>query len=273
MAGHGDKVAVVQMTSSANITDNLVYVEQQLAKLNKEGVKLVVLPENFAFMGLNETAKLAITESFQEGLIQTKLSNLAKEYGVWIVAGTIPIRSSDSNKCYASSIVFDDLGNIVARYDKIHLFDVRVSEFEAHKESNSTCAGNEVVTCDTPIGRIGLSVCYDLRFPELYRLLAQAKADIFIVPAAFTYDTGKVHWHTLLKARAIENLSYVVAANQTGIHQNGRKTYGHSMIISPWGMIEASCNYDDTGFAIANIDLNKLNIIRQQFPCLMHRVL
>lgn len=264
-------IAVVQMTSCADVNSNLKTVDEQLAKLNTDKVKLVILPENFAFMGLHEKSKLDIAESYQEGPIQVAISQMAKKYDLWIVAGTIPIKSKDPSRCYASSLVFNANGECVARYDKIHLFDVTVSDSESHKESNSTLAGSAIKVVNTPIGKIGLSVCYDLRFPELYRALKEADADIFIVPAAFTFDTGKYHWQTLLKARAIENLSYVAAPNQAGTHQNGRKTFGHSMIISPWGKVEAECDGSETSTITAEIDSDSMNRMRQKFPCLNHR--
>jgi nitrilase len=267
------KVAVLQMTSNDNVLDNLNVIDSILSKISKENISLAVLPENFSFMGRTEHDKLSMAEDYNNGPIQRSISKIAIKYSMWIVAGSIPIKSDNPKKCYASTIVFDDKGNIASRYDKIHLFDVRVSDTEAHKESNSTCPGNKIEIVDTPIGRIGLSICYDLRFPEMYRQLRNLKADLFIVPAAFTFDTGKAHWHTLLKARAIENLCYVLAANQAGEHKNGRTTYGHSMIISPWGDVLAECNDKETGAAISFIDLKKMKNIRQNFPCLNHRKL
>ncbi len=268
-----NKVAVLQMTSSNDVQNNLNIIESQLSIISQENIRLVVLPENCSFMGQYETDKLSVAEDYKSGPIQQAISNMAIKYKIWIIAGSIPIKSDDLKRCYASSLVFDNQGIIVQRYDKIHLFDVRVSDTESHKESNSTCAGDIIKIVDTPIGRIGLSICYDLRFPEMYRQLRNLGADLFIVPAAFTFDTGKVHWHTLLKARAIENLCYVLASDQAGIHQNGRKTYGHSMIISPWGEILAECDEKETGVAISLIDLKQMLTLRQKFPCLNHRQL
>tara|TARA_B110000908_G_C10115653_1_gene385148 strand:+ start:76 stop:888 length:813 start_codon:yes stop_codon:yes gene_type:complete len=268
-----NNVAVIQMTSCANVTENLKKVETLLALAASKQVRLAVLPENFAFMGLNESDKLALAETYMSGPIQLAISQMAKKYRLWIVAGTIPLASDDPARCYASCLVFNSEGECVLRYDKMHLFDVQVSSSESHKESNSTCAGTQLKVIDTPVGRIGLSVCYDVRFPEFYRQLRELGADILIVPAAFTFDSGKVHWHTLLKARAIENLSYVLAANQGGEHQNGRKTYGHSMIISPWGNVETSCNESEVTIAIAAIDIERMIRTRETFPCLNHRKL
>lgn len=267
------KVAVIQMTSSASVIENLESVEQLIINAAQQQVQLAVLPENFAYMGLCEVDKLEIAETYGDGPIQQAISQLAKKHKMWIVAGTIPIISEDPNRCFASSLVYDSQGVCVKRYDKIHLFDVQVSETESHRESNSTIAGAKLQVIDTPLGRIGLSVCYDVRFPELYRKLRDLGADILIVPAAFTFETGKVHWQTLLQARAIENISYVLAADQGGLHQNGRQTYGHSMIISPWGKIKASCGANEVSLAVANIDSDKMQHIRQSFPCLNHRKL
>ena len=267
----GFNIAVLQMTSTNNINENFNFVEQQIKNLNQSKVKLIVLPENFAFMGLNEQDKLFHAEDYQDGYIQNYISNLAKKYCIWIVAGTIPIKSESLQRCYASSIVFNAQGEIVARYDKIHLFDVQVSQQESHKESNTIIAGKDIVSLDTPVGRIGLSVCYDVRFPELYRSLSGENVDVFIVPAAFTFDTGKVHWELLLRARAVENLCYVLGSNQVGTHQNGRRTYGHSMIVGPWGEVLSSCSGDETGVAFANIDLEEMYQLRKRFPCLNHK--
>ena len=267
------KVAVLQMTSSSNILNNLDTIDRQLSLIKKDNISLVVLPENFAFMGHSEQDKLSIAEDYKNGPIQNAISKMAIKYKLWLVAGSVAIKSHDPKRCYASSLVFNDDGDIIERYDKIHLFDVTVSDTESHKESNSTVSGNKIKIIDTPVGRIGLSICYDLRFPEMYRQLRDLQADIFIVPAAFTFDTGKVHWHTLLKARAIENICYVLASNQAGEHENGRKTYGHSIIISPWGEIESECDGQETGVAMSFIDLNQMNNIRKKFPCLIHRKL
>ena len=216
-------LALVQMNSSASVKKNLDELEKLLAQARDEHIDLVALPENFAFMGLKETDKLAIAESFGHGEIQQAISRLAKQYNLWILAGTIPIKTA-SDRVRASCLVYDNQGKCAARYDKIHLFDVRVSETEAHQESLTIEPGDELVVVDTPVGRIGLSVCYDLRFPELYRQLVLKGAELLSVPSAFTAVTGAAHWDVLLRARAIENLCYVLAPNQSGLHENGRKT-------------------------------------------------
>nr|UQM69618.1 nitrilase [Legionella moravica] len=266
-----NRVALVQMVSSSRVDENLRHVEQFMLQARSEGAELIVLPENFAFMGLKETDKLAIAESYGEGPIQDKISQLAKKTGLWVVAGTIPVKGSGT-KVRASSIVFDDQGKHVARYDKIHLFDVRVSEQEAHQESSTIERGHSVVVLDTPVGTIGLTVCYDLRFPELYQQLLLKGAQIFTVPSAFTAVTGLAHWEVLLRARAIEYLCYVLAPNQGGQHENGRQTYGHSMVIEPWGKI-LSQKQVGAGMITADIDLQRLEQLRRHFPCVDHHVL
>ncbi|KTD51716.1 nitrilase [Legionella quinlivanii] len=265
------KVAVLQMVSSASPAENLRQVDLLLASAKEQNVELAVLPENFAFMGLKETDKLGLAESYPHGEIQGKVSALASKYGLWIIAGTIPVKGLQ-DKVRSSSLVFDERGLCAARYDKIHLFDVRVSEQEAHQESLTIERGSELVVAETPVGKIGLTVCYDLRFPELYQQLLMRGAELFSVPSAFTAITGMAHWEVLLRARAIENLCYVLAANQGGTHQNGRQTYGHSMIIEPWGKILGQ-HENNAGMVTADIDLPRLHQLRRQFPCVEHHVL
>ena len=265
------RVAVLQMTSSPHIQENLLKLRAFFSQAREKGAELIALPENVAFMGLHETDKLNIAEDYGHGEIQQTLSQLAKEYGIWVIAGTIFIRCS-ANRVRASCLVYDNKGACVARYDKIHLFDVRVSDSEAHEESLTIERGDQLVVVDTPVGRIGLTVCYDLRFPELYRQLVLKGAEIVSVPSAFTAVTGLAHWEVLLRARAIENLCYVLAPNQGGLHANGRKTYGHSMIIDPWGKILEE-QQDGSGVIVADIDVDHLQDLRRQFPCNEHHVL
>lgn len=264
-------LAVVQMNSSASVKKNLDDLDRILMQARDEQVELIVLPENFAFMGMKETDKLAIAESFGQGEIQQTISAQAKKHNLWIIAGTIPVKTS-GERVRASSLVYDNEGKCAARYDKIHLFDVRVSGTESHQESMTIEPGADLVVVDTPVGRIGLSVCYDLRFPELYRQLALQGAEIFSIPSAFTAITGAAHWEVLLRARAIENLCYVLAADQGGVHENARKTHGNSMIIEPWGKIIARLS-KGTGMVKASIDLQRLQQLRRQFPCNTHHVL
>jgi deaminated glutathione amidase len=264
------KVGLIQMVSSTHVAENLDFLEQALIKAHEERVSLVVLPENFVCMGFNDE-KFRIAEPYGQGPIQDKLSQLAKKFRLWIVAGTLPIKTSGT-RVRASSIVFDEQGVHVARYDKIHLFDVRISDKEAHQESLTIEPGNELVVVDTPIGKLGLSVCYDLRFAALYQKLVYKGAQLFTVPSAFTAATGQAHWELLLRARAVENLCFVLAANQCGHHENGRHTYGHSMIVEPWGSIMEQ-KKTGTGLLTADIDLKRLHQLRHQFPCIDHHVL
>jgi nitrilase len=265
------RVSLVQMISSANVAENLQQAEQLLVQAREDGAQLVLLPENFAFMGRKETDKLYVGEVYGQGPIQEKISSLAKHLGLWIIAGTMPIKANNS-KVRASCLVYDDQGLCAARYDKIHLFDVSVSAQESYKESTTIERGEDLVVVDTPIGKIGLTVCYDLRFPELYQQLSNKGAELFTVPSAFTAVTGLAHWEILLRARAIENLSYVLAANQGGKHENGRATYGHSMIIEPWGGVLAQ-KAEGAAIVTANIDLQGLHQLRKKFPTVDHHVL
>ena len=265
------KAALIQLVSDASVVNNLNRVDYWLEKAKNQSVDLVLLPENVAFMGKHETDKLRVAEDFGVGQIQERLASLAKKHQLWLVAGTIPLKTPHA-RVRAASLVFDFEGRCVARYDKIHLFDVRVSEEEAHQESATIEPGNEIVLVDTPVGRLGLSVCYDLRFPELYRRMALQGAELFSIPSAFTRTTGLAHWEVLLRARAIENLCYVLAPNQGGMHENGRQTHGHSLIVDPWGRILGQSQKGEA-LVIADIDLGRLHELRKQFPCHDHHVL
>lgn len=271
-----NRVGVVQMVSSSSVDENLITLSSALHAAKEAGVKLVLLPENFAFMGKQAVDKLAIAEVYGSGKIQKAVAELAKKYKIWIIAGTIFLKKEGSPKegsrVKASTLVYDDAGSCVARYDKIHLFDVVVSSQERYQESETIEPGEKLVVIDSPVGRIGLTVCYDLRFPELYRQLTMQGAEIFAIPSAFTAITGAAHWEVLCRSRAIENLCYVLAANQGGIHADGRHTYGHSMIIEPWGQVVA-LQKQKTGLIVADIDLQHLRELRQKFPCNDHHVL
>lgn len=264
------RASVVQMVSTACVEKNLEQVENSLLTAAEDGVSLAVLPESFSCMGTSDDTS-RIAEIYGSGVIQDRISALAKRFGLWIIAGTIPIKTAGT-KVKATCIVFDNEGKAVSRYDKIHLFDVQVSDGESHQESLTIERGDELVVVDTPIGRVGLTVCYDLRFPELYQQLMFRGAQVLTVPSAFTEITGLAHWDILLRARAIENLTYVLAANQGGHHENGRHTYGHSMIVEPWGRVLAE-QTSGTGLATADIDLIRLEQLRKQFPCVAHHVL
>lgn len=265
------RVAILQMNSSDNVKENLHSLEVFLAEARDGGAELLVLPENFAFMGMKPSDKLLIVEKYGHGEIQSAISQLAKQFGMWVIAGSIFIYHSKT-QVKASCMVYNSNGKTEARYDKIHLFDVDVSDQEVHRESLTISPGEESVVVETPVGRVGLSICYDLRFPELYRQLVMKGAELFTVPSAFTAITGAAHWEALLRARAIENLCYVLAPNQSGEHTNGRRTHGHSMIVDPWGKI-ISEQSTGTGIIFADIDLQRLHQLRKQLPCNDHHVL
>ncbi len=266
------RIAVVQMISSAHVSNNLRVAEDFIVNAANNGAKLIALPENFAYMGLHEKDKLAISEERTNGPIQQWLSEMAKKQQVYLLGGTIPIKVPGQNKVFASSILYDDEGNQAARYDKIHLFDVTIDEDENYHESAVIEPGSSIVAVDTPVGRIGMTVCYDLRFAEIFRQLIVKEVDIFFLPSAFTEKTGASHWEILLRARAIENLAYVAAPNQGGRHENGRSTFGHSMVIDPWGKVIANAG-TKAGPIYADIDLNYARQLRARFPCNQHHVL
>jgi len=265
------RVAVAQLMSSKNRDENLNALELLFKQASDEGAQLLVLPENFACMGQHAFDPCALAETEGTGIIQQTLRHLSRQYHLWVVAGTIPLRALHE-RVWASSLVFDAHGEQVARYDKMHLFDVRLSDTETYQESKTFVAGKQPVVVDTPVGRLGLSVCYDVRFPELYRELARQGAELFTVVAAFTATTGAAHWHALLRARAIENMSYMLASNQAGMHENGRETYGHSLIASPWGEVLSERKHG-AGLIFSDIDLEHLHERRAAFPCLAHRTL
>nr|CAA6830595.1 MAG: FIG003879: Predicted amidohydrolase [uncultured Thiotrichaceae bacterium] len=263
-------VAAVQMASGPQVQANLMEANRLIRQAADEGAGLVVLPEVFGIMGLTDKDTVATAEPFGEGQMQDFISRKAKEYGVWIVAGTIPLLSDDPGKYSASSLLYNDQGEQVARYDKTHLFDVKVEEEDqVYTESNTVVPGTEAVVVDTPFGKLGMTVCYDLRFPELYRHLVRQGAEIITVPSAFTEATGMAHWEPLLRARAIENLCYIVAPAQGGYHVNGRTTWGHSMVIDYWGRIRGQLS-KGAGITSMVIELDELHATRKNFPVLEH---
>lgn len=264
-------IAVVQMTSSMNLYENLEVASTLIQEAAQKGAKLVVLPEMFPLFGEKETDKIKIAEDYRHGPIQHFLSTQAKENNIWIVGGTIPIKTENSKKVRAACLVFNADGKEVTRYDKIHLFDVYVNKNEVHQESDTVEPGDKIVVIDTPVGKLGLSVCYDIRFPELYRKLLEKGAEIIAIPSAFTVPTGELHWHVLTRARAIENLCYVAAACQGGKHENGRATYGHSLIIDPRGKILSELDQHNSGVLVENIDLDYLRECRKKMPVEQHR--
>jgi deaminated glutathione amidase len=266
-------IAAIQMTSGADIGGNLEQAQPLLEEAARRGAQLAVLPENFAFMGLRDADKRAVAEAEGSGPIQDFLATTAKRLQMWIVGGTIPLRAGEDGRVAAASVVYDAQGNRVARYDKIHLFDVDIpGRAERYRESAHVAPGSQAVVVDTPVGRLGLSVCYDVRFPELFRRLGAAGAQILTVPSAFTGPTGRAHWETLMCARAIENLCYVVAPAQSGFHPNGRETYGDSLIVDYWGRVLQRLPRG-RGCIVAQLDLEREAEVRQNFPALEHRVL
>ncbi len=263
------KVAAIQMASSPSVSANLSEAERLIAKAVAQGARLVALPENFAVMGLKDTDKVAVREGLGQGVIQQFLSQTAKKHKIWLVGGSIPLSGSNDNKVLNSCLLYDDTGKQVARYDKIHLFNLDLGN-EHYHENKTIEAGDKVVVADTPFGRLGLSICYDLRFPELYR--AMKEVDIIVVPSAFTETTGKAHFEILLRARAIENLAYIIAPAQGGYHLSGRETHGDTMIIDPWGVILDRLPRG-SGVVIAGINPAYQLSLRKSLPALKHRTL
>jgi len=264
-------VVAIQMASGPKVSANLLEAERLISNAAAEGAKLVVLPENFSLMGHDEADKLAIKESESGGEIQSFLSQQAKKYSLWIVGGTIPMASQDKSKIRAACLLFNDQGEQVIRYDKIHLFDVNLPDSdEQYIESETIEPGTDPIVVDTPFGKLGLAVCYDLRFPELFRDLLDKGMEILAIPSAFTSITGKAHWESLLRARAIENQCYVIAAAQGGYHASGRETHGDSMIIDPWGIILNRLS-KAAGIVKADIDIERVANVRKTFPAVEHR--
>jgi nitrilase len=265
------KVAAAQMNSGDDVAANLESAQRLIEEAAERGASLVVLPENFAFLAADETGKLAIVEAFGDGPIQDFLGRMAREHGIWLVGGTTPIRSDDPRRAYSASLLYSPGGQCCARYDKIHLFDVGVpGKDESYRESATAMPGDAPATFAAPFGRIGMAVCYDIRFPAHFEWLGRAGMDILTVPAAFTVPTGEAHWNVLLRARAIESLCFVIAAAQSGLHPGNRRTYGHSMVVGPWGDVLAEVA-QGPGIAFAELDMTELDRLRQRFPALSHR--
>ena len=282
------KVAAVQMTSTRDVAANLREAGRLVANAAAQGAQLVVLPENFSFLGATDADRVAAIEPFGNGLAQRFLAETAEALRVWIVGGTIPIRDAGrdaggramqgaiadagGDRASSRSLLVGPDGKVAAHYDKIHLFDVDIpgKAAERYAESATTLAGTRVVTAKIPGARIGMTVCYDIRFPALFHRLSVLGTDIVVVPAAFTVPTGEVHWLPLLRARAIESLVYVVAAGQWGEHAGGRKTYGHSLILGPWGELLAELP-SGPGVVCAELDMIGLQELRQRFPTILHR--
>ena len=271
-AGHDQakfRVAAIQMASGPNVAANLSEAERLIGLAVNQGAKLVALPEYFAIMGLKDTDKLAVMEKDGKGPIQNFLSGQARRHNIWLIGGSIPLACDTPDKVKNSCLVYDNRGRQVARYDKIHLFGFNLGT-EHYQEEKTIEAGDRIVVVESPFGRIGLSICYDLRFPELYR--AMQKVDIIAIPSAFTATTGKAHFETLVRARAIENLAYVIAPAQGGYHLSGRETHGDSMIVDPWGVVLDHLPRG-SGIVIASINPAYQAHLRTSLPALKHRTL
>ena len=265
-------VSAIQMTSGADVSANLREAQALLEEAAGRGAQLAALPENFAFMGLSDGDKRRLAEEDGRGPIQDFLAQSARRLRIWIVGGTVPLRGAGDGRVAAACLVHDSAGERRARYDKIHLFDIQVPErSESYRESANVAPGSTPVVVETPVGRLGLSVCYDVRFPELFRSLSAAGAQLLAVPSAFTEPTGRAHWETLLRARAIENLCWLIAPAQSGFHPNGRETYGDSMIVDHWGRVLDRLPRG-RGCVTAEIDLERQRRDRCSFPSLTHRV-
>lgn len=263
------KVAALQMASGPNVEGNLSEARRLIENAVAQGARLVVLPEFFSIMSMKEDDMVAVREHIGTGVMQSFLAEMARKYRIWVVGGSIPLVANAPNKVRNTCLVFDEHGEQVARYDKIHLFNLDLGN-EHYHEANTIEAGNQVVVVDSPFGRIGLAICYDLRFPELFR--AMKNVDIVVLPSAFTATTGKMHWETLVRARAIENLTYVIAAAQGGYHVNGRETHGHSMIVDPWGRVLDELPRG-SGVVLAEINPSYQASLRASLPALTHRTL
>lgn len=260
------KIAAIQMCSSENVDENLQTAHRLIGEAAHLGVKLITLPEMFPLITDNSNLRLQARESFGQGKIQDFLARTAQHYGVWLVGGTVPILNQQGDKVRAACLVYNDQGVRIARYDKIHLFDVVLSATESYRESDTVEAGENSIVVETPFGRLGLAICYDVRFPELFNELFKKGAEIIVLPSAFTVKTGAAHWHVLTRARAVDTFCYVLAPAQGGIHASGRKTYGHSVIIDPWGSVIAECKDEKPGVIYADINLETVYQVRKAIP-------
>ncbi|HEV2610043.1 MAG TPA: carbon-nitrogen hydrolase family protein [Noviherbaspirillum sp.] len=261
------KAAAVQMVATPQPDENMAAARRLIGQAAQQGAHLVLLPEYWPIMGLKEADKVAHAERTGDGPIQAFMSGIAREHGIWLIGGTLPMAAAEPNKVLNTLMVYNSAGERVIRYDKIHLFNFTRGD-ESYDEARTIVPGSSVTTFEAPFGKVGLSVCYDLRFPELYR--AMGDCALIVVPAAFTYTTGEAHWELLLRARAVENQCYVLAAAQGGQHVNGRRTWGHSMLIDPWGEIKSELP-EGEGVVIGDIDLEHLQRVRDSLPALKHR--
>ncbi len=263
------RIASVQMVSTPRLEQNLQTAAQLTQQACQAGAELVVLPEFFCLMGHSDQDKLTIAETEGQGPIQLFLQQLAQQHGIYLIAGSIPIRSNVPNKVFNTCLVYNPNGQQIQRYDKVHLFSFK-GIYEQYDEGKTLQTGQpQIKTVQCGAIQVGLSICYDLRFPEFFR--AMVPVDLFVVPSAFTYTTGKAHWELLLRARAVENQCYVLGSNQGGLHENGRQTWGHSMIVDPWGEVLV-CLEKGQGFVVESVDAKRLQMIRERLPALKHRV-
>jgi predicted amidohydrolase len=262
------RAACIQLRCGDDVAENTRSASNLIRQAQRAGAQFVATPENTSFMAADAGAKLELARNEKDDLALAAFSTVAEELRLWLLIGSLAIKVSDDKTANRSYLIGPD-GRIAARYDKIHLFDVNLPDGESYRESNTVAPGAQSVTADLPWGRIGLSVCYDLRFPHFYRTLAKSGAEFFSIPSAFTETTGKAHWHVLLRARAIENGCFVIAPAQGGRHANGRSTYGHSMIVGPWGDILAETG-TEPGFITADIDLAEVAAVRTRVPSLQH---
>lgn len=263
------KIAAIQMVSTPVVEENFAAARRLVGEAAGKGAQFVLLPEYWPIMGMKESDKLGYAEEFDAGPIQDFMAGIAREHRIWLIGGTLPMVSPESGKVLNTMMVYDPDGKHVVRYDKIHLFSFTKGA-ESYDEARTIVHGTRVATFDAPFGKVGLSVCYDLRFPELYR--AMGDCALIVMPAAFTYTTGKAHWEILLRARAIENQCYVLAAAQGGNHPNGRRTWGHSMLVDPWGEVKAVLP-EGEGVVAGDIDPLHVQRVRESLPALKHRKL
>ena len=262
-------VAAIQMISSPFVPDNIATADRLVRQAAADGAQLVLLPEYWAIMGVKDSDKVAVAEPLGQGPIQDFMAQLARELGIWLIGGTLPLASDDPLKVVNTTLVYNPQGESAGRYDKIHLFGFSQGA-ESYNESKTIVPGKDLGVLEAPFGKVGMSVCYDLRFPELFR--AMGPVSLIVLPAAFTYTTGQAHWEILLRARAIENQCYVLAAAQGGMHPNGRRTWGHSMLIDPWGTVK-SVLAEGEGVVTGEIDPAFMEGVRQSLPALKHRTM
>ena len=262
------RVAAIQMVSAAEVSANLAAAERLIAQAAAQGARLAALPENFYLIGRHEGDKVKVRERDGQGPIQDFLAEAARRHGLWLLGGTVPLETADAGRILSASLLYDDAGRRVARYDKMHLFRFDGAGNERYDEARTLEPGAAAVAVASPFGRLALSVCYDVRFPELYRSLGEF--DLMFVPSAFTVPTGGAHWEILLRARAVENQAYVIAPAQGGLHESGRRTYGHTLIVDPWGEVLAELP-EGEGVALAEIDSGRLREVRGSLPALVNR--